>query len=230
MSSAFSGTDRTAPVRDAAVPPDDGALRLVLVRHGRTPSNVIRALDTALPGPPLDELGRAQAAEVAGLFADWPVRAVYASRATRAQQTAAPIAERLGLPVATLDGVHEIFVGELDGLADEASRALFDEIFDSWWDGDPDRPQPGGESATDLRARFLADVERALDGIGSGAVVLVSHGAAIRLSSAGLLHGRAEVGRGRDNPLPNTGRVVLRRDPDGWSLELWDPIPETPDY
>ncbi|MBW0104077.1 histidine phosphatase family protein [Pseudonocardia sp. KRD-291] len=205
-------------------------MRLVLVRHGRTPSNVARALDTALPGPPLDELGRAQAAEVADLLADWPVRAVFASRATRAQQTAAPIAERLGLPVTTLDGVHEIFVGELDGLADEASRALFDEIYDSWWDGDPDRPQPGGESATDLRTRFLADVERAVDGIDSGAVVLVSHGAAIRLSSAVLLTGRTEAGRGRDNPLPNTGRVVLRRDPDGWSLELWDPVPEVPDY
>lgn len=230
MSSAFLGTDGTAPVRDAAVPPDDGALRLVLVRHGRTPSNVARALDTALPGPPLDELGRAQADEVAGLFADWPVRAVYASRATRAQQTAAPIGERLGLPVTTLDGIHEIFVGELDGRADEASRALFDEIFDVWWDGDPDRPQPGGESATDLRTRFLADVERALDGVDSGAVLLVSHGAAIRLSSAALLAGGPDAERGRGNPLPNTGRVVLRRDPDGWVLELWDPIPAVPDY
>ncbi|MET0191080.1 MAG: histidine phosphatase family protein, partial [Pseudonocardia sediminis] len=207
---AFLGTDGTAPVRDAAVPPDDGALRLVLVRHGRTPSNVSRALDTALPGPSLDELGRAQADEVAGLFADWPVRAVYASRATRAQQTAAPIGERLGLPVTTLDGIHE--------------------IFDVWWDGDPDRPQPGGESATDLRTRFLADVERALDGVDSGAVLLVSHGAAIRLSSAALLAGGPDAGRGRGNPLPNTGRVVLRRDPDGWVLELWDPIPAVPDY
>ena len=230
MSAAFSGTDRVAPVREPAVPPDDGALRLVLVRHGRTPSNVARALDTALPGPALDELGRAQAAEVAGLLAGWPVRAVFASRATRAQQTAASIAEGLGLPVTTLDGVHEIFVGELEGLTDEVSRARFDEIFEAWWDGDPDRPQPGGESATDLRTRFLADVERALEGIDSGAVVLVSHGAAIRLSSAVLLAGRAEAGRGRDHPLPNTGRVVLRRDPDGWALELWDPIPEVPDY
>ncbi|MDN5914790.1 MAG: histidine phosphatase family protein [Pseudonocardia sp.] len=230
MSSAFLGTDEAFPARDPAVPPDDGALRLVLVRHGRTPSNVIRALDTALPGPPLDELGRAQAAAVAELFVDWPVRAVFASRATRAQQTAASIADRLGLPVTTLDGVHEIFVGELDGLADDASRALFGEIFASWWDGDPDRPQPGGESATDLRARFLADVERALHGIDSGTVVVVSHGAAIRLSCAALLQGREEAGRGRLSPLPNTGRVVLRRDPEGWSLELWDLIPEIPDY
>ena len=55
--------------RTAQVPPDDGALRLVLVRHGRTPSNVRHRLDTALPGPGLDELGHAQAEEVAGLLA-----------------------------------------------------------------------------------------------------------------------------------------------------------------
>lgn len=230
MSAAFAGTGGTARARDAAVPPEDGALRLVLVRHGRTPANVTRALDTALPGPGLDELGQAQAADVAELFADWPVRALFASRAVRAQQTAAAIAARLGLPVTTLDGVHEISVGELEGLADEASRTLFDEIFASWWDGDPDRPQPGGESATDLRDRFLPDVERALQGIDSGTVVLVSHGAAIRLCTGVLLAGGADAQRGRDNPLPNTGRVVLRRDPDGWALELWDPIPEVPDY
>ena len=35
--------------------------RLHLVRHGQTPSNVAGALDTALPGAPLTELGREQA-------------------------------------------------------------------------------------------------------------------------------------------------------------------------
>ncbi|KAA1029476.1 histidine phosphatase family protein [Pseudonocardia sp. EV170527-09] len=88
--------------RTAQVPPDDDMLRLVLVRHGRTPSNVRHRLDTALPGPSLDELGRAQAEEVAGLLAGWPVRGLYASRATRAQETAAPIGRALGRGVTLL--------------------------------------------------------------------------------------------------------------------------------
>lgn len=226
---AFAGIP--APYRDAAVPPDDGALRLVLVRHGRTSSNVRRALDTLPPGPSLDELGRAQAAEVAELLAGWPVRAVFASRAARARETAEPVAAAHRLPVTVLDGVHEIFVGELENLSDEESRRRFNVTFEAWWDGDPDRPQPGGgESATDLRARFLPDVERAVAGVGSGAVVLVSHGAAIRLGVAALLAGREEARHGRDRPIPNTGRVVLRREPDGWALELWDPMPGPPDY
>ncbi|GAA4879268.1 hypothetical protein GCM10023403_52630 [Pseudonocardia benzenivorans] len=61
--------------------PVDG-LRLVLVRHGQTDANAGKVLDTALPGSPLNALGHEQARTVADLLADWPVRAVFASRAT----------------------------------------------------------------------------------------------------------------------------------------------------
>lgn len=221
--------------RTAQVPPDDGALRLVLVRHGRTPSNVAHRLDTALPGPSLDELGRTQAEEVAGLLAGWPVRGLYASRATRAQETAAPIGRVLDRPVRTLEGLHEVQVGDLEGRTDTAARDLFDTAFDSWWDGDVDRPMPGGESARDVWDRALPDLARVLDGVGSGAVVVVSHGAAIRILSLALLGGHdgsgaghPDVTYGRERPVPNTGRVVLRRDRTGWVPELWDPMPGRP--
>ncbi|WP_370588962.1 histidine phosphatase family protein [Pseudonocardia sp. C8] len=230
---AASFTDAGAGVRAPEIPPDDGAVRLVLVRHGRTPSNVRHALDTALPGPSLDEHGRAQAREIAGLLVGWPVRALYASRATRARETAAPISAALGLDVRLLPGAHEIFVGDLEDRTDDEARRLFDEIFDAWWDGDVDRRMPGGESARDLWDRFLPDVATAVDGVSSGAVVVVSHGAAIRLMTLALLGGRdgsgparPDAGAGRDQPIPNTGRVVLRRDPDGWTRELWDPMPD----
>ncbi|MEJ8278710.1 histidine phosphatase family protein [Pseudonocardia spirodelae] len=221
--------------RTAQVPPDDGAVRLVLVRHGRTPSNVRHRLDTALPGPSLDELGREQAEEVAALLAGWPVRALYASRATRAQETAAPIARALGAAVEPLHGLHEVFVGHLEGRVDDDARAVFDEVFAAWWDGDVDRPMPGGESARDVWDRALPDLAAALDGVRSGAVVVVSHGAAIRILSLALLgghdgsgDGHDDPGYGRDRPVPNTGRVVLRRDPAGWIPELWDPMPPRP--
>lgn len=219
--------------RAPEVPPDDGAVRLVLVRHGRTPSNVRHALDTKVPGPSLDELGHGQAAEVAGLLASWPVRALHSSRATRARETAAPISAALGLDVQLLPGAHEVFVGDLDNRVDDEARGIFDDVFDTWWAGDVDRRMPGGESARDVWDRFLPDVAAVLDGITSGAVVVVSHGAAIRILTLALLGGqdgsgpgRPDAGRGRDRPVPNTGRVVLRRDPDGWSTELWDPMPD----
>lgn len=228
---SFAAADTGA--RTAQVPPRDGALRLVLVRHGRTPSNVAHRLDTALPGPSLDELGRSQADEVAGLLAGWPVHTVHASRATRARETAAPIGAALGLDVALLPGAHEVSVGDLEGRSDDDARRIFDEVFESWWTGDVDRPMPGGESARDVWDRFLPDIARVTDGAGPGAVVVVSHGAAIRILSLALLGGadgsgpgRPDAADGRDHPVPNTGRVVLRRDPDGWTRELWDPMPQ----
>lgn len=211
--------------REPGVPPRDGRARLVLVRHGRIVSNVRHALDTRLPGPSLDEVGVAQADLVAGLLADWPVRAVHASRAARARETAAAIAARHGMDVDVLDGVHEIWVGDLDGRVDEQALTTFDDVFASWWAGDTARQQPGGESADDLRARFLPDVRSIMDGITDGAVVLVSHGAAIRLSMAALLADRDGETWARENLVPNTGRVVLRADPDGWVLESCDPMP-----
>jgi probable phosphoglycerate mutase len=48
-------------------------------------------------------------------------------------------------------------------------------------------------------------------------VVLVSHGAAIRLAAAALLGDTAETWY-----VPNTGLVLLRPTPGGWELEDWD--------
>ena len=191
-------------------------MRLVLARHGRTASNVTKALDSRPPGAPLDELGRAQAAALGERLAGEPVTAVYASQATRAQQTAAPVAAAHGHAVQVIDGVHEVFCGDLEGSVDPAARALFDRTYAAWWEGDLDARLPGGESAHDLRARFLPAVEAITAGV-RDTVVLVSHGAAIRLAAAALLGDPAAT-----LYVPNTGLVILRAEAAGWSLEHWD--------
>jgi len=198
-------------------------VRLVLARHGRTTANVAHILDSRPPGAPLDELGLEQAERLGRRLADHPVRAVYASRATRAQQTAKPVAAAHGLAVEVVDGVHEVLVGDLEGRSDDAALEAFRDVYDAWWRGDLDARLPGGESALDLRSRYLPAVERIVadtsSGDGSGAVdgVLVSHGAAIRLAAAALLGDTAETWY-----VPNTGLVVLRPTPGGWELEDWD--------
>jgi probable phosphoglycerate mutase len=192
-------------------------MRLVLVRHGQTDSNVGRALDTRPPGAPLNALGLAQAAALGERLATEPVTAVHASAATRAQQTAAPVAAAHGLDVTVVEGVHEVFVGDLEGRADAAAREAFDVVYDAWWAGDLAARLPGGESAEDVRARFLPALDRVLDGA-TDDVVLVSHGAAIRLVAAALLGDTAETWY-----VPNTGLVVLQPAEDGgWKLEHWD--------
>ena len=195
-------------------------MRLVFVRHGQTDSNVARALDTRPPGAPLNALGLAQAEALGGRLGAEPVAAVYASLATRAQQTAAPVAAAHGLDVVVVEGIHEVFAGELEGRSDTVAREAFDAVYDAWWAGDLDARLPGGESAHDVRERFLPALDPLLDGV-KGDVVLVSHGAAIRLAAAALLGDTAETWY-----VPNTGLVVLRSCPgaDGhaWELEHWD--------
>ena len=191
-------------------------MRLVLVRHGRTTANASRVLDSRPPGAPLDELGRAQADLLAERLADHPVRAVHASQAIRTQQTAAPVAAAHGLAVEVVDGVHEVSIGDLEGRSDEAALETFFEVYNAWWRGELDARLPGGESALDLRARFLPAVERIV-GADDGDVVLVSHGAAIRMAAAALLGDTVETWY-----VPNAGLVVLRREPQSWVLESWD--------
>jgi probable phosphoglycerate mutase len=223
----------------------------VLVRHGQTDANVAKVLDTLPPGPPLNEVGHAQAAALALAMADpaadGPLLAVHASVAVRAQQTAAPLAARLGLEVQVVEGVHEVFCGDLEGRADEAARGVFEQVNRAWADGDLSRPLPGGESAAQVRARFLPAVARLwrryanTDGANTdgadtdGLVVLVSHGAAIRVAAAALIGEYAET-----RYMPNAGRVVLAplpdpmSGPDGepgvgrWVLKSWDEGSPTP--
>jgi broad specificity phosphatase PhoE len=205
---------------------------LVLVRHGQTDSNVVKALDTRPPGPPLNPRGRAQTEAVADALAVEPVAAVYASTAVRARQTAAPIAARHGLEVQVVDGVHEVFCGDLEGRSDPAAREAFEEVYASWVNGELDRRLPGGESARELRERFLPAVAQLWarhaddrdDGRSNGGlIVLVSHGGAIRIAAGALIGENAET-----RYVPNAGRVLLAPisgeagGAGGWLLKFWE--------
>jgi broad specificity phosphatase PhoE len=195
-------------------------VRLILARHGRTEGNVIRALDSRPPGMPLDDVGRAQAEDLARRLAAQPVAAVYASRATRAQQTAAPVAAAHDLSVVVIDGVQEADCGELEGATDPASHERFQDVYEAWLNDEFDARLPGGESAFDVRARFVAAVEAVA---ADEPVVVVSHGAAIRLGVGALLGEGAET-----RYVPNAGLVVLTGAPGRWTLEHWDgaePVP-----
>jgi len=195
-------------------------VRLILARHGRTEGNVIRALDSRPPGMPLDDVGRAQAEDLARRLAAQPVAAVYASRATRAQQTAAPVAAAHDLSVVVIDGVQEADCGELEGATDPASHERFQDVYEAWLNDEFDARLPGGESAFDVRARFVAAVEAVA---ADEPVVVVSHGAAIRLGVGALLGEGAET-----RYVPNAGLVVLTGAPGRWALEHWDgaePVP-----
>lgn len=201
------------------------AVRLVLARHGQTPANVARILDTRLPGPGLTDLGREQADALGReLAAEEAVAAVYHSTALRGAQTAEVVGARLGLEPLPVEGVHEVQVGDLEGRNDEEAIEAFLGVYAAWLDGELDRPQPGGESGHDVLARFVPAVDalraRHPDG---GTIVLVSHGASLRLAAQSLVGGAGAPPAGEDH-VGNCGRVVVTapgtRDAP-WRLEQW---------
>ena len=77
-----------------------------LLRHGEVdnPRGIIYG---RLPGYHLSATGRLMAQAAADYFSERPVVALFSSPLERAQETAAPIAERLGLPIVTDDRLIE---------------------------------------------------------------------------------------------------------------------------
>lgn len=204
-------------------------MRLYLIRHAESEANVRGILDTRLPGPPLTELGRQQSQTLAEGLGQESISAVYASHATRARQTAEPLAEALAVDVQSLEGVHEVSVGVLEGRADQASVEAYMGVFRQWTRGDLSVPMPGGESGQQVRARYSTAVAELRakhepadpDGI----VALVSHGGAIRLS-AEWLAGNVRPELADRGLIPNTGMVVLETLPDGgWTCLSWAGLP-----
>lgn len=196
-------------------------MRLILVRHGETASNVKMALDSLPPGPPLTEAGVAQAAALAESLAAEPVAAVYASTAVRAQQTAAPVAAAHGLEVEVVDGVQEVFCGDLEGRHDREAFETFVDVVTRWAEGDLDVPLPGGESGRQVLDRYLAAVDKIVAGHrDDDTVVLVSHGASLRMAALALA-GNVSPALAESGLLPNTGRVVLERAADAWRCTSW---------
>lgn len=199
------------------------SLRLVLVRHGQTTANAEGILDTRLPGQPLTEEGRRQAGELAQRLAGEPIVAVYASHALRAQQTARPVAARHGLVAQILAGVHEVFIGDLEGGRTPEAHRVLHELYHAWHSGDLAAARPGGESGKQVLDRYLAGVAAIRSAHRRGAVVLVSHGAAIRLAVVALA---ANVDGAFAGPryLANAAAVLLEADGAGWRCLRWDDI------
>ncbi len=194
-------------------------MRLLLIRHGQTPSNVEGLLDTRIPGPGLTELGFEQAAAVPAALAGETVDAIYVSVQVRTHLTSAPLVDATGLVPAERAGIREIQSGDYEMLGDEKSvHGYMSTIFA--WTQDPDTRMPGGESGTEVMDRYNAVIAEAYEA-GYGTVAMFSHGAVIR---AWVGHNALNVGPDfvRDNSLGNTGIVVLEGSPEtGWTAISW---------
>lgn len=172
-----------------------------LLRHGQSEFNVHFAqtrIDPGIEDPALTELGRAQARAAAGVLAPRGLSRIVASPYRRTLETAAVLAEVLGLRVEIDSLVRERcwFVCDV-GTPASTLRTLwpgidFERLGERWW---PAR----GESEAQLAARcgvFASRLHRATDW---GETVYVSHWGFIR-GLTGLAVGNGTVVELRPGP------------------------------
>lgn len=154
---------------------------IYLIRHGQTDFNKKGKLPGWLPGIQLNQLGRAQAAQVAELLRPAKFKAIYSSPLERAVETADTIATSLGLQVEIRDGLGEVRVGRWEGLSLKSlhRRKLWQAIRSA-----PSLARfPEGESFMEAQTRIVTELER-LRSKHKGAMACVSHADPIKLAIA----------------------------------------------
>ncbi|QWW20462.1 histidine phosphatase family protein [Schaalia sp. 19OD2882] len=189
-------------------------IRLVLVRHGRTLANVSGALDTALPGLPLDEVGRGQAAHLARRWVHevGPLPSVVAvSALERTRMTAAPLVAASGAKAFVRHGIREVVSGDIEMDLGEVSARRYHRTVAAWVRGDLSRRMPGGEDGREVLARALPVVAEVVaeTARGGGEVgVIVAHGSLVRFLAFSLAPGLGAE-RVLGTKLENTGTACV---------------------
>ncbi|WP_017602999.1 histidine phosphatase family protein [Nocardiopsis alkaliphila] len=195
-------------------------MRLSMLRHGQTPSNVAGLLDTDAPGPGLTPLGHRQAAAVPTVLRGRSIDALVVSPLLRTHLTAAPLAEALEKEPVAMEGVREVEAGALEMGSDPAAHRTYVETVFAWARGQMDLRMPGGSDGHAFFASFDEAMLRIAEQ-GWEDVVVVSHGAAIRSWASARVLG-VDVTEVARTPLANTGMVEIEGDPDsGWRLLGW---------
>lgn len=161
-------------------------MRLYLVRHA-APEEWSAGRCIGRTDVPLSEAGRRSADRLAAAFAGLDVAAVYATRARRAADTAAPIAAAVGRAVTPCAGLAEIDFGAYEGRSPDEIAEADPELYARWTTAPAAIRFPGGESYAEVRARAVPAVEGIARSHPGGTAVAVAHAGPIRIVLAAAL-------------------------------------------
>lgn len=162
--------------------------RVLLLRHGRTAWNAERRFQ-GQADPPLDDVGRSQAYEVAPLIAAVRPNLLISSDSARAMQTAAVVGEAAGLDVRAEARLRERGLGHWEGLTREEVAVKYPDEYADWCAG-RDVSRRGGESRHGVADRALAAFGELPD---VPIAVLVTHSATAMALTNALLGISQEV-------------------------------------
>ncbi|MEW2478155.1 histidine phosphatase family protein [Mycobacterium sp. NPDC049093] len=226
---AFLAFFLAMPVANAAE-----VMRVTFVRHAQSEGNASGLIDTKTPGPVLTPLGQQQAKDVADLLGDNNYDAIYASTMVRTQLTAAPMSQRLGLPIQVLPGLQEIEAGVFEGTP-EANAAGGYGLYPIAWALPGVIPQIPFDKSTYMPGTnlngyvFDERVRGALQTMydnGDRNAVVFSHGGTIMfwtLMNVNNLTVMQKLQLLQTAQLDNTDYVVIEgNNEDGWTLVNWN--------
>jgi 2,3-bisphosphoglycerate-dependent phosphoglycerate mutase len=193
--------------------PPPGATDLLLVRHGQSEAYVDGSPFSLVDGhgdPPLSGLGMEQAGRVCARLAGTGVDAIYVTPLRRTAQTAAPLAQRLGLQPEVEPGLREVYLGAWEGgefrkrVAENhpISQRMFAE---QRWD-----VIPGAESSEALARRVRDAIIRLAATHPGGRVAAFTHSGVIGQALALAAESRPFAFIGAENA--SISRVVISGD------------------
>ena len=153
---------------------------ILLARHGETDDNREPIRIQGSTDTPLNDTGRAQAAELAQRVAGRGVASLYTSHLSRARETAEVVGGRLGLDPIIARRLAEADRGELEGRRWIDVEREDPELYAAWRAAGDSFRFPGGESLGEQDRRVhaaLADIRSQ----GRLPALVVCHGGSIRV-------------------------------------------------
>jgi probable phosphomutase (TIGR03848 family) len=153
----------------------------LLIRHAAH-DLLGRCIAGRMPGVHLNREGQAQAERLAERLAHAPIRAIFSGPLERAQETALPLVQRLGLPLQISEAIDEIDFGEWTGRTfEELAEIPQWHLFNSFRSG---TRIPNGELMLEAQARIVAELGRLREQYPEDALALISHGDVIKAAVA----------------------------------------------
>jgi probable phosphoglycerate mutase len=159
-------------------PADMGApATFVLLRHGETPLTPQKRFSgSGGTNPSLSPVGQDQATRAATALATrGTIQHIIASPLTRTRETAAAVANRLGLDVTIEDGLRETDFGAWEGLTFGEVRERYPDDLTTWLADPTAQPTGGGESFTETATRIAATRDKLIAAYAGRTVLLVTH-------------------------------------------------------
>ncbi len=191
--------------------PADGVTRFIFVRHAQTDANAKHYLQGQSDGL-LNEIGLAQADNLAEYLSPFFIEKVYSSNQKRAVATATAIADKHGLSVHTDARLQEWNCGDWDAMpAVDFLRMIKEQGLKA-----STLQPPNGETFQQVRSRAKAVLADILSESEGKSILICSHGDFIRTAIGVLMGLEADVVT--NFLLDNASYSILEKQQGAWKI------------